>query len=170
MCEGPQPKVRARSWRQLGIVSVAGVVLSLILGLFIGVSGFTFYYGEGWSYMSDDPKACVNCHIMREHYDGWQKASHHAAATCNDCHIPHDNAVNKWVVKADNGFWHSKGFTFQDFHEPIRIRESNSVVLQENCLRCHADFVHDIAPSQFEEYDPRGCVRCHTGVGHGPTR
>ena len=32
------------------------------------------YYAQGFSYLSDDPAACANCHIMREHYDGWQKA------------------------------------------------------------------------------------------------
>jgi nitrite reductase (cytochrome c-552) len=24
----------------------------------------------------DDPAACANCHIMREHYSGWSKSSH----------------------------------------------------------------------------------------------
>ena len=58
-------------------------------GVVLGLSGYTFYYAEGGSYLSNDPKACVNCHVMREQYDGWQKASHHAVATCNDCHTPH---------------------------------------------------------------------------------
>ena len=80
---------------------------------------------EGFSYLSNDPKACVNCHIMRDHYDGWQKASHHAVATCNDCHTPHDSLSPSTSSKAENGFWHSKGFTLQDFHEPIRIRPRN---------------------------------------------
>ena len=38
------------------------------------------------------------------------RASHHAVATCNDCHTPH-NLVGKYVVKARNGFWHSFYFT-----------------------------------------------------------
>ena len=60
----------------------------------------------------------ANCHIMQPQYDGWQKASHHGVAACNDCHTPHE-FVPKYMVKAENGFWHSKGLTLQDFHEPI---------------------------------------------------
>src|SRR5688572_32577853 len=42
----------------------------------------------------------------REHFDAWNKSSHRAVATCNDCHTPH-NLVGKYTVKAKNGFWHS---------------------------------------------------------------
>ena len=116
--------------RRLGFLSLAGVVLSLLTGVFLGVSAYTFYYARGFSYMSNDPKACVNCHIMREEYDGWQKASHHAVAVCNDCHLPHD-PLGKLLVKASNGYHHSRAFTFQDFHEPVRIRPGNAQVLEE---------------------------------------
>ena len=83
---------------------------------------YTFHYAEGLSYFSPDPKACVNCHIMQPQYDGWQKASHHNVAKCIDCHLPHD-FIGKYYTKAENGFWHSKGFTLQDFPEPIQMHE-----------------------------------------------
>ena len=108
-----------------------------------GLGAFTFRYGEGLSYFSTDPRACANCHIMNDQYDSWQKGQHHAAATCVDCHLPHD-FVAKYIAKADNGYRHSKGFTLQDFHEPILIKPRNAAILQENCLRCHGDFVHEI--------------------------
>lgn len=155
--------------RRITFVGFSGLVVAMVLGTFVGSAGFTFYYAEGASYLSNDPLACVNCHVMRDYYDSWQKSSHHAVATCNDCHIPHD-FVGKWVTKAENGFWHSFYFTFQNFHEPIRIRPSNSAVLQQNCLDCHTEFVSPIIEHQFHDYDPRGCVRCHETVGHGPTR
>src|SRR5262249_39642603 len=66
----------------------AWLVLAIALGVVLGLGGFTFRYAEGLSYFSTDPKACANCHIMRRQYDGWQKASHHGAATCADCHLP----------------------------------------------------------------------------------
>ena len=135
----------------------------------MGSGGYTFYYAEGASYLSNDPKACVNCHIMREQYDGWQKGSHHAAATCNDCHVP-QNLFLKYVAKANNGYWHSKGFTLQDFHEPIRIHEWNSSILQENCVRCHQSFVSEIAGHSSKASDSIRCVHCHSNVGHGVTR
>ncbi|MFX3828794.1 NapC/NirT family cytochrome c, partial [Streptococcus suis] len=70
-------------------LSAAGALLCALLGIAMGAGGFTFVYGQGFSYLSNDPKACVNCHIMREQYDGWSRSSHHAVATCNDCHTPH---------------------------------------------------------------------------------
>lgn len=145
------------------------IVFSICLGVLLGMAGFTFYHAEGASYLSNDPKACVNCHIMRDQYDGWQKSSHHAVATCNDCHTPHA-LVPKYLSKMENGFWHSKGFTLQDFHEPIRIKPRNSVILQENCVDCHANLVSQIEPHSANEAHMVDCVFCHADVGHGPSR
>ena len=97
------------------------LILCVLVGVIAGLGSYTFHYAAGTSYFSSNPAACVNCHIMREQYDGWQKASHHSVASCNDCHTPHA-LIPKYLVKAENGFWHSKAFTLQDFHEPIRIR------------------------------------------------
>ncbi len=154
------------------------LLLSSLLGILLGAGGYTFYYARGTSYLSNDPQACVNCHIMREQFDGWRQGSHHATATCNDCHLPHDNPVHALWVKAGNGYRHSKAFTLQDFAEPIRIRPSNSAVLEDNCLRCHAGMIDAITahgplgasadPHRGDEL--QGCVRCHADVGHGPRR
>jgi cytochrome c nitrite reductase small subunit len=133
-------------------------------GVLLGLSGFTFNYAEGWSYLSSDPLACVNCHIMRPQYDAWQKASHHAVATCADCHLPAD-FPEKYIAKAENGWNHSKAFTLQNFHEPIVITPKNAEILHANCLRCHADMVHYLSLSSTEG-SPR-CVHCHITVGHG---
>jgi cytochrome c nitrite reductase small subunit len=142
------------------------LALAVGVGLLTGIGGFTFLYAEALSYMSSDPKACVNCHIMRPQYDSWQKSSHHAVASCADCHLPHD-FLGKWMAKAENGFHHSKAFTFQDFHEPIMITPKNGRILQASCLHCHADLVHHqlaVGPSARGEPE---CVHCHATVGHG---
>jgi cytochrome c nitrite reductase small subunit len=151
---------------------------AVLFGVLIGAGAFTFVEAKGASYLSDDPAVCVNCHIMRAEYDGWRHASHHAVATCNDCHLPHDNFLHKLLVKASNGYHHSKAFTLQGFLEPIRIKPGNAAVLEANCLRCHGELVSEITahgtlgvptdPSL--EADLYACVRCHPGVGHGPTR
>jgi len=133
-------------------------------GILIGLGGSTFDYAEGLSYMSTDPAACANCHIMQSQYDAWQKASHHAFATCADCHLP-AGFPEKYIAKAENGWNHSKAFTLQDFPEPIVITEKNAEILHVNCLRCHRDLVHDQAIVSTEGA-PR-CVRCHDAVGHG---
>jgi cytochrome c nitrite reductase small subunit len=151
-----------------GIAPLA-VLACIVAGAAVGAGTFTFWYGEGLSYMSNDPVSCVNCHIMRDHYDGWQKASHHAHATCNDCHIPHD-FLGKWFVKSENGFWHSYGFTFQNFHEPIMIRERNSRVLENNCVGCHRELIETVIGVPPDPPGGWNCIHCHTAVGHGSQR
>jgi cytochrome c nitrite reductase small subunit len=143
------------------------LLLSGMIGLAIGLGSYTFVYAQGASYLSDNPEACVNCHIMREQFDGWVKSSHSAFATCNSCHVPH-GVVRKYLTKAENGFWHSYGFTFQNFHEPIQMRPSSRAVVQENCLGCHSNFVSQIA--NHSGPDEVNCIQCHGGVGHDPTR
>ena len=51
------------------------LVVAALLGVAMGIGGYTFSYAEGLSYMSTDPAACVNCHIMQSQYEAWQKAS-----------------------------------------------------------------------------------------------
>ena len=131
-----------------------------------GLGAFTFRYGEGFSYFSTDPRACANCHIMNEQYRSWSLGPHHASAKCVECHLPHD-FVSKYIAKADNGYRHSKGFTFLDFHEPIQIKPRNAAILQENCMRCHEDFVHQIVRGGVRNAEEAQCVHCHRGVGHG---
>ena len=145
------------------------LILAIAIGAMAGLGSYTFDYAEGLSYLSNDPKACVNCHVMRDQYDGWQKASHHGVATCNDCHVPQD-FLGKYLAKMDHGYRHSKGFTLEDFHEPIRVHEAGLRELQDNCIRCHGEFVSAITHHSKLADDIINCVRCHRDVGHGPSR
>ena len=142
------------------------VLLAAIVGMVLGIGGFTFYYGEGHSYFSENPEACMNCHIMKPQFDSWQKSSHHTLATCNDCHLPADVPA-KYVAKAENGFNHSRAFTMQDFREPISITEKNSRILQERCIACHQALVHELVYVGGTGEGAVGCVHCHRGAGHG---
>ena len=47
---------------------VYGLVLGVVVGVAFGIGLYTFAYAKGWSYLSDDPAACANCHVMREQY------------------------------------------------------------------------------------------------------
>jgi cytochrome c nitrite reductase small subunit len=140
------------------------IILAVLLGILGGVGTFTFGYGKGWSYLSSDPKMCANCHVMQSHYDSWQNSSHRHVAVCNDCHLPH-HPIGKWVVKGDNGFFHSLAFTLENFHEPIQIKPRNRRVTQGTCLYCHADVVHQMIPGEVQDEMP-SCVHCHGDVGH----
>lgn len=134
-------------------------------GVLLGVGGYTFHFAEGLSYLSNDPVACRNCHVMDEQYDGWVKGSHHAVATCNDCHLPHD-LLGKYLAKAQNGWNHSKAFTLQNFPQPIRITPRNLDHLQLNCIGCHREMVSLIAaPADVGQRQAR-CTDCHRQVGH----
>jgi len=142
------------------------LLISALAGAFIGMGGYTFYFARGTSYLSNDPAACVNCHVMREQYEGWLRSAHHAVATCNDCHTPH-NLVGKYLTKAENGYHHSKAFTLGNYHEPIMIREKNARILNRACLHCHGDFVGPITAHMGPGEDVNACTRCHADVGHG---
>lgn len=146
--------------------AVAGLILGVAIGAAIGIGAYTFVYARGASYLTNDPAACANCHVMREHFDAWRKSSHHAVAVCNDCHAP-ESFFGKYAVKASNGFWHSVAFTSGDFHEPIQIKASNRAVTEERCRGCHGDIAAMIEP--HGRAAAMSCIRCHASVGH-PTR
>lgn len=166
--------MRMRHWLKGGsgrLRSIAGIVglgVAVVGGMLAGLGAFTFSYGEGLSYFSADPNACANCHIMQPYLDSWQKSSHHHVAVCIDCHLPHD-VVGKYIAKADNGFFHSWAFTFENFHEPIQIKARNRRITQQNCVACHTDVVHQmvVEPGTQEAFS---CIHCHAHVGHGPVR
>lgn len=150
---------RAAVVSRIAVFGVAGA-----FGVLGGLGAFTFGYGEGSAYLSNDPEACANCHIMQPQYDAWLQSSHSAVATCNDCHLPH-NFTGKWITKADNGFFHSLAFTTDVFHEPIQIKARNRRVTQNACLHCHGEFVHAMYPPR-PEGEMLLCIHCHQDVGH----
>lgn len=147
---------------------------AVLIGVAIGIGSFTFVYAEGHSYLTDDPAACANCHVMQPQYSGWVKSSHRSVAGCNDCHTPHD-PIGKYVTKARNGFWHSFYFTTGTFPEPIRIRPHNREVTESACRDCHQAITASIHAEEVPAFDRadalRGgeslaCTRCHADVGH----
>ncbi|GMW00823.1 MAG: hypothetical protein AMXMBFR84_19600 [Candidatus Hydrogenedentota bacterium] len=149
-------------WRLLLAISVA---VGLIAGSASGVGAYTFVYAKGASYMTDDPRACANCHVMEDQYSAWLKSGHRHVAVCNDCHTPKP-LLSKYTVKALNGWHHSKAFTTGNFHEPIQITGRNLRVTEEACRRCHEDVVHSIDLNHDDPSQAMSCVRCHSTVGH----
>ena len=142
------------------------IVIALVVGITAGVGAYTFVYARGYSYVTNDPLACANCHIMRGHYDAWTRASHRAVAVCNDCHTP-PGLIPKYMTKAQNGFWHSFYFTTGRYPDPIRITARNQQVTEMACRKCHAEITAAIDPAHTT--DPTGglsCTKCHNDVGH----
>jgi cytochrome c nitrite reductase small subunit len=139
------------------------IALGLTGGILTGAGLYTAQYSKAGSYLTNDPEACANCHVMQEQYAGWMKGSHRKAAVCNDCHAPH-TFVPKYATKALNGFFHSWAFTTGRFPDVIRITERNRRVTEGACLHCHESLTSAIhQPGKHEV----SCLRCHSGVGHG---
>ena len=141
------------------------VVTCILSGAAFGLGAYTFVYARGWSYLTNDPKACANCHVMEEQYGGWLKASHRSVAVCNDCHVPHD-LLGKYYTKARNGFWHSFYFTTQTFREPIAATVASRRIAEGNCRRCHATIVQAMGTPAYVGTAELSCIRCHGSVGH----
>lgn len=145
--------------------AVLALITFAMLGILIGVGGYTFYYARGASYLSDDPNACANCHVMREQLASWEKSSHRAVATCNACHTPH-NLVGKYATKLENGYRHSAAFTLQNWHDPIRMREASAQIVLNNCQDCHGQMVSQLPEHLVDPTSSITCITCHRSVGH----
>jgi cytochrome c nitrite reductase small subunit len=135
-----------------------------IVGLAAGVGAYTFIYAKGGSYLTNDPAACANCHVMRDYYDAWVKSSHRAVAACNDCHTPH-SIVPKYLTKASNGWHHSFAFTSGRFPDVLQIKPHNREITEHACRSCHDQVVDAIEPGG-PHASTLACVRCHATVGH----
>ena len=139
--------------------TLPGLVLCGLFGALLGIGGFTMVEGEAFSYLGDESITCANCHIMRDHYDAWQKASHHTIATCNDCHVP-QSFIPKYLAKAANGYNHSKAFTLQNFHDPIQIHKLSRKLVQDNCIRCHGEMLSQVLDSGCLADGSVHCTTC----------
>lgn len=141
----------------------------IAIGFVFGVGAFTFWYANGFSYFSDDSKACNNCHVMNEVYKDWNTGSHKNRASCSDCHIPEGFAA-KWTMKAQSGFNHAYAFTLKDLPTNFMPTEKTKVVVQENCIRCHGKMASNVVnptTSIVHNYDNAlSCVSCHKNIGH----
>ncbi|MBM3286199.1 MAG: cytochrome c nitrite reductase small subunit [Candidatus Eisenbacteria bacterium] len=144
--------------------SAFGIVLGILVGATAGIGGYTFLYAKGGSYLTNDPEACTNCHVMREQFDGWMKSSHRNVAGCNDCHTPHA-PVPKYATKAENGFRHSLAFTSGRFPEPIEITPHAREITEQACRHCHEEIVEAIDTGRHGD-EKLSCIRCHRSVGH----
>jgi cytochrome c nitrite reductase small subunit len=142
-----------------GAATLPALALVALAGVAAGVGATTFVYARGSSYLTDDPSACANCHVMQAHYDAWRKGPHHQAAVCNDCHVP--AGAYRWVAKLGNGWRHSAAFTTGDYPDAILLRPAGRKVVEDRCRACHADLV-----ASMEGGGEVSCLRCHDSVGH----
>ncbi|WP_099463069.1 cytochrome c nitrite reductase small subunit [Parabacteroides provencensis] len=148
------------------------IPLFVIGGILAGLGVYTIYMSRVHTYASDDPSACINCHIMTPYYQSWSHSSHGKWTSCNDCHVPQDNVFNKYTFKAMDGLYHSTVFTFKAEPQVIRPRDASSGVIMNNCIRCHTqlntEFVKTgmIEFAQTKEGEGKACWDCHRNTPH----
>ncbi len=141
-------------------------------GLITGLGAYAMYMSRAHSYLSDDPSACINCHIMTPYYQSWNHSSHALWANCNDCHVPHDNVVSKYAFKAFDGLYHASIFTIKGEPQVIRPRDASNNVIMENCIRCHTQLNTEFVKTGMISYTEakngggKACWDCHTQVPH----
>jgi cytochrome c nitrite reductase small subunit len=144
----------------------------VIGGIIAGLGGYAIYMSRAHTYLSDEPSTCINCHIMTPYYQSWQHSSHREWAHCNDCHVPHNNQINKYAFKAVDGLYHAAVFTLEGEPQVIRPRDASKKVIMDNCIRCHTllntEFVGTGKTNymQIKETAGRACWDCHREVPH----
>jgi cytochrome c nitrite reductase small subunit len=144
----------------------------VVLGIFFGLGCYVLYLSKAASYLSDAPETCVNCHVMAPQYATWNHSSHREVATCNDCHVPHDNVLNKYFFKAKDGLRHATLFALRKEPEVILILDEGKKVVHDNCVRCHSQQLTDPklaaqVPTHAHSTQDRVCWECHREVPHG---
>lgn len=157
----------------LKIIPIYFVIpLFVVGGIAAGLGAYAMYMSRAHSYVSDDPSACINCHIMTPYYQSWQHSSHSQWATCNDCHVPHSSMASKYAFKAMDGLYHSAVFTIKGEPQVIRPRDGSKEVIMNNCIRCHThlntEFVKTgmLTYADVKEGQGKACWDCHREVPH----
>ena len=161
------------TFKNLSIPKGLIIPLIVIVGGIAGLIAYIAYMARIHSYLSDDPSACVNCHIMTPYYESWRHNSHAKWTNCNDCHVPHDNVLKKYAFKAKDGLYHSAIFTLRLEPIAIRPREESYEVIMDNCIRCHTQLntscvkTGTLKYSDTQKGEGKACWDCHRDVPHG---
>lgn len=160
-----------KTGRLLAFSSVVTFIIAVVM------LGYMVHASKALSYLSKDPLACINCHVMNTQYATWQHNSHRRVASCVECHLPTDSFVGKYMAKARDGWNHSVAFTLNTYQNNIQISEDGANRVQANCLSCHAKLAETIVSNSDRFHDFNGttgtvrkCWECHREVPHGKVR
>lgn len=152
-------------------ISIGSVITAL------GLFAYVVNASNMISYLSEDPKVCINCHVMNTQYATWQHSAHREKATCVECHLSRDSFVDKMIAKSRDGFNHSVAMAFRTYENNIRITDNAAKRIQANCISCHKGIVSQMADNG-KLYQNKGgntqidrkCWDCHRRTPHGFTR
>ena len=141
------------------------MLLAGAMGIVFGVALLAFRASNAVSYLSDEPTTCINCHVMVPYYAGWERSAHREVATCNDCHVPHENKLKSLFFKGQDGLRHATVFTMRWEPQTLKLNPAAIPVIQSNCIRCHEHQIMRV--DMGEEESERLCWECHRETPHG---
>ena len=136
------------------------------LGAALGIGLFTVAYAKALSYVSDEPEACVNCHIMREQYEGWLRGP--APRGRHLQRLPRAARLLRQVALEGAERLPSQ----HGVHAPELPRADPDHAAQRRGARGELPALPrrvrgGAHAARATGARRRGCARCHAGVGHG---
>ncbi len=148
------------------------IPLFVLVGVALGLGLYTMYASRIFSYLGDDPSACVNCHIMSPAYQSWGRSSHANWTTCKDCHVPQHSKLAGLLFDAKDGLHH--GAVLLTGNEPAAPRPRPAAIeaIQGNCVRCHTPLTTEFVRAGKAKIDDilhgrdKPCWDCHRHVPH----
>jgi len=155
------------------LTSKQKIVAIVLSGVIVGLAALFAYLLRMHTYLGDEPSACVNCHIMTPYYATWVHSSHGRDATCNDCHVPHDNVAKKYLFKGMDGMKHVAYYVTHSEHQAIQAEDMSAEVIMNNCIRCHQQLNQEFVKTGRIDYmmakkgEGMACWDCHRNVPHG---
>ncbi len=153
-------------------MKVKKTFMIIALGVLVGGGGLFLYLLRAHTYLTDDPAACVNCHIMGPYYATWFHSSHGRDATCNDCHVPQENFLKKWAFKGKDGTRHIAVFVTRGEKQVLRANDQSAQVIMNNCIRCHTQLNTEFVSAGRVDFmmskvgEGKACWDCHRNSGH----
>lgn len=151
------------------------IMLITVCGILVGGGALFAYLLRAHTYLGEDSSACVNCHIMSPYYATWMHSSHSRNATCNDCHVPHENIARKYAFKGMDGMKHVAMFLTRSEDMSPKIGDAGAQVVMNNCIRCHTELNTTMVNTGKVDYmmtkvgEGKVCWDCHRQIPHGGT-
>ncbi len=131
-----------------------------------------FMSSKAYSYLSDAPETCVNCHIMAHNTPPGSTVliANTPLATTVMCHRTMYFApiiLKRWMARDM-----PPCLLLRLEPQNIFIKEAGIGVVQENCIRCHNALISDaellVQTDLYQhKFEDRLCWECHREVPHG---
>ena len=136
-------------------------LIILLIIILVG-GGFLAFGPPGIYAKSETPEFCGSCHVLETEYEAWFHSGAHRRVKCVDCHLPNDTFSRHLWWKTIDGLKDWLAFHIGRVSEPIRISKRGATFVDDNCRRCHAEFISRIK-------EDRKCWDCHRKMTHKHT-